>query len=432
VEKKHPKWSPERIVRLVVAALLAAWAAVSLARVVQQTLSSAGGNDLYTYWYAGHFLREGKDPFAAFIAGELPSVPVRYLDRTVTDLDEVIFPGLVPAPASPPAAFYLFAPLAFLSWKAAKLAWLVLNLLLLGLIPLLLGRFFPLRPWLDRLEVFGLACVLVGLTATRYAAASGQITFLVLDLMLATVILAPRRPWLAGLLLGLALSKYSLSIGILLLFTLLEPKPKLVLAAVLVQLAGVAALLLQTGTSLASFVHEYLQMVNLHANMEGIHLAGLFPRSGWDVGIGLALTAVVALPLLVWRIRLGGGFFRPLPDLSRTVLAVLLSLWSLLVVYHRAYDAMVMIVFLALAAGLARHPQAWRLSKPLRAGLLAFAALTGVLLMVPSGEVVRGLLPDALENWWGQAADLTTTILILVSLGVSCLLLFRLREEVKA
>jgi hypothetical protein len=416
-----------KFLRYAILALLATWALVSLARIFQQTLSPAGGNDLYTYWYAGHFLREGKDPFQAFIAGELPSVPVHYLDRTVTSLDKILFAGLVPAPVSTPAAFYLFAPLAFLSWKTAKLVWLAANLLFLGLIPMLLIRFFPLRRWLEPPEVIGLGCLMVGLTSTRYAAASGQVTFLILDLMLGTVILAARRPWLAGVLLGLALSKYSLSIGLLVLFVLIEPRPKLILGAALVQLAGVVALMLHTGTGPVAFTKEYARMVSLHASMEGIHLAGLFPRSGLDAWIGLGLTVAVAIPLVIWRLGLGRHWSQPLPDLSRSVLAVLLSMWALLAVYHRAYDAMVMILFLALVATLAWHPENWSLSKKGLISLLAFGALAGFLLIIPSGGVVRGLLPGFLKNLWGQAADLTTTFLITGALIATFFLLFRLR-----
>ncbi len=417
------------LLKLALLAGLALWALVSLVRIVQQTLSATGGNDLYTYWYAGHFIREGKDLYRAFIDGELPAVPVRYLDRTVTGLDGVIFPGLVPAPASPPAAFYLMAPLAFLSWKTAKLVWLVCNFLFLGLIPFLLVRFFSAARWLSRLEFAGLACLLAGMTATRSAAAGGQVTFVVLDLMLGTVILAERRPWLAGLLLGLALSKYSLSIGILVLFIFFEPKIRLVLAAVLVQLAGVAALLLLGHTSLLDFVYEYAQMVNLHANMEGIHLAGLFPRSGLDTWLGLGLTLAVALPLILWRWKYHRKKATPHSTLAGAVLAVGLSLWALLAVYHRAYDAVVMIAFLDLAAFVAKQPGNWKLSKPAWTGLLAFGALAGLLLLIPSGSVVRGLLPDSLETLWGRTANLVTTLLIAVALVASIALLFRLRPE---
>jgi hypothetical protein len=418
-----------KIVRLIVLAALAAWALISLARLVQQTLSPAGGNDLYTYWYAGHFLREGQDPFKSFIAGELPRVPVHYLDRTVTSLDEIIFPGLVPAPASTPAAFYLLAPLAFLSWKTAKLVWLVFNLLFLGLIPFLLLRIFPGGKWLDWQEFTGLACLLAGLTATRYAAASGQVTFLILDLMLGAVILAERRPWLAGLLLGLACSKYSLSIGILVLFLLLEPRPRLVLAALLVQLAGLVALVLHTGTGPLEFLGEYTQMVSLHASMEGIHLAGLFPRSGLDTWLGVGLTLVVGVPLFIWRWNFPRKIGQSLPALARAILAVLLSLWALLVVYHRAYDAMVVIFFLGLVAFLAKRPEEWTFSKPARTGLLVFGALAALFLMIPSGSVVRGYLPNFLETLWGQAANLITTLLILGALVVSFFLLFKLSPE---
>ena len=418
------------LLRIATLTALTLWAAVSLGRIILQTISPAGGNDLYTYWYAGHYLREGKDFYKSFINDELPTVPVKYLDREVDTLDEILFPGLVPAPASTAPVFFLLAPLAFLSWPVAKTVWLVLNLVLLCVIPFLLVRLFPKKKWLNRWEFLALMDILIGLTSTRFAAASGQITFLILNLLLAAVLLVDRKPWIAGLLLGMALSKYSLALGILILFTFIEPKPRLVIAAGLVQVVGIAGLMLLSGSGFMEIIRETIRMALWHAGREGIHLAAALHAEQFLLWIALALTLAVGIPLAYWRWKKGGRFLnQSLSLLSRSHLAVILILWVLLVGYHRAYDGMVVIVFFGLIAFLAKQPSAWDLGLRVQIGLKVFTGIALFLLMVPSGSLMRSLLPISLETLWGEAANLAATALISIFLILTIILLFRARDE---
>lgn len=419
-----------RLLRIATLTALTLWAAISLGRVVQQTFSPAGGNDLYTYWYAGHFLREGKDFYKSFLNNELPTVPVRYLDREVDTLDGVLFPGLSPAPATTAPVFFLLVPLAFLSWSVAKIIWLVINLVLLGAIPFLLVKVFPEKGWIDRWEFLALMSALIGLTSTRFAAASGQITFLILDLILAAVLLADRKPWIAGLLLGMALSKYSLSLGVLILFSFIEPKPRLVIAAVLVQIAGIVGLILLSGSGFLEIIGEYIHMAIWHAGREGIHLAAALQAEQYLFLIALVLTLAIGIPVALWRWKKAGRQLnQSLPTLARFHLAVILVLWILLIGYHRAYDVMMTIVFFGLIAYLDKQPAAWGISRQVQTILKVFTAVALLLLMVPSGSVVRGLLPLSLETLWGETANLTATILISIFLILTIVLLFSLKQE---
>jgi hypothetical protein len=419
-----------KLLRIATFALLFLWAALSMMRLVQQSFSQAGGNDLYTYWYAGHFLREGKDFYKSFINNELPSVPVRYLDREVDSLNGVLFPGLVPAPASTAPVFFLMAPLAFLSWPVAKTAWLILNLALLGAIPFLLVRLFPKKKWLNRWEFTSFMLALIGMTSTRYAAASGQITFLILDLLLAALLLSERKPWIAGLLLGLALSKYSLAVGILILFIFIEPKARVVITAGAVQIAGIVGLMFLSGSGFQEIISEYILMAFWHAGREGIHLAAALHAEQYVLWIALILTLAVGIPLAFWRLKKAGHpVNQSLSPLSRYHFAVILILWALLVGYHRAYDAMVVIIFFGLVAYLAKQPDAWKLSRKGQTALKVFSVVALLLLMVPSGSVVRGLLPPSLEIFWGTAANLTATALISIFLILSIFLVFRVIDE---
>ncbi len=227
----------------------------------------------------------------------------------------------------------------------------------------------------------------------------------------------------------MALSKYSLALGILILFTFIEPKPRLVIAAGLVQVAGIVGLMLLSGSGFLEIIAEYVRMALWHAGREGIHLAAAFHAEQVLLWIALALTLAVGIPLALWRWKKAGRRLnQSLPPLSRYHLAVILILWVLLVGYHRAYDVMVVIVFFGLVAYLAKQPAAWDLSRRAQSSLKAFTVIALLLLMVPSGSVVRGLLPPSLETLWGEAANLTATALISIFLILTIVILFRVRD----
>ena len=63
----------------------------------------SSASDFHAYWYAGHFLIQGRDPYQAYINGEQPSLPVRYWDGVTTRQYPVAQPELAMAPAYTPA-----------------------------------------------------------------------------------------------------------------------------------------------------------------------------------------------------------------------------------------------------------------------------------------------------------------------------------------
>ena len=116
--------------------LLAGWAVLSLVLAIWNTFTPLGGNDLYTYWYAGLFIRQGEDPYAAFIAHQQPDLPITFLDGEADSIDDIKIPGLVPAPANTYPLVYLLTLFSFLTWPSAKVAWLICNLVLVFIVPL--------------------------------------------------------------------------------------------------------------------------------------------------------------------------------------------------------------------------------------------------------------------------------------------------------
>ena len=60
--------------------LLFILAILSIGRIISNTISEEGGIDFHAHWYSGHFLRQGEDPYTAYITKQELSTPIVYLD----------------------------------------------------------------------------------------------------------------------------------------------------------------------------------------------------------------------------------------------------------------------------------------------------------------------------------------------------------------
>ena len=106
-------------------------------------------------------------------------------------------------------------------------------------------------------------------------------------------------------------------------------------------------------------------------------------------------------------------------------LLTIVGLWSLLVVYHREYDAILYVLFVALVLiGLAEGW--WRLSRRAQVGLAAWT-VAGTLWLSRPGVSVAAWLPEPLASGYLAYAELGTTVVLLVSSLVALGLLYRLR-----
>ncbi len=409
---------------------LGIWSVASLLRIIQFTFSPAGANDLYVYWYAGHFVREAQDPYAAFLTDQKPSLPIHYLDKTVTDLQDVVVPGWVPAPALTFPLIAILSCFAFLSWPLAKLVWLGFNLLLIFMIPPLILRIFAPKERWGRWITAVFILVFVGLTSTRYAGSSGQVTFLVLLLGLGSIHFSKSRPYTAGILLGIALSKYSLSIGFFLYLLLFERNYRTTLTALAVQTLGLLGLSIMSGTGITEIVRGYFFMLLHHSQLEGIHLASLFPSKPWELPIAILLSLVVCIPLLLWYKRNKEHIINnQLSPTLRQILLTVLSLWALLVAYHRAYDVVLYILFISIGLQLYRSPEIWNLTKRSLTFLLVFVTATTVFFMLPAGNIISDLLPGEIGRTWTLFSVRMTTLILSAALAATLFLLFRLRKN---
>lgn len=420
----------KRVLFWAAVALFASLTVVSAGYAVTKTLDGSGAIDFHSYWLAGHFLRLGREPYSEYVSGAaLPSAQM----------------GLANVPANTAPLVWLLAGFAFLPWPLAKFAWLAVNMLLAALTPWLVWRLLPeggaRLGWRGKLL---LALVFWGIFGTRNIAGNGQTSLLVFALMLTAAGLAGRSWLLAGLLLGVAVSKYSLALPVVLLFAF-QRRWRELAAAAGVQVAALLALAAFTHTNVWEIVTAYWQIFNLHTGLEGIHLGSLIPENSWAGAAGAAaLTAAVAGWLVVGGQRPQTANRRPPTEerpatddrrppasvgsqsaavggrpsaLVRLHLLTILTLWTLLVAYHRAYDTFTAILFVALA-GWGLMAGAWSLSERGRLALWGLlAAGVGVLCLPARGAAL--LLGEGLGMWLDvQGRGMTLALLALLAVSL--------------
>jgi len=149
-------------------------------------------------------------------------------------------------------------------------------------------------------------------------------------------------------LLGIGLSKFSLVFPGL--FILLYKRHYWgAIASVAVQILGTALLALLARTSFVEIVAAYFRLLSAHAGIQGMHLGqGLLRNQEW-LQIGFVLLAVVLAGMGLIHLARRGQIDTPVSPASVTfILLVIGLLVGLLSFYHRRYDFMAGIPFLAL------------------------------------------------------------------------------------
>jgi hypothetical protein len=407
--------------------LLLFWGALSTVQILQGGIGPDGGNDLYTYWYAGLHIRQGTDPYQAFLQGTHPQLPIQFIDGIATEISQIVQPALQPAPGLTYPLILLLTPFAFFSFKIAKIAWFSMLLICNLVIPWLLLRALQRKDLLKPYHYFWLVFIFLGFSSTRYATISGQPSILVIVMMLLAWILARDRPIAAGLLLGFALSKYSLALGFWIYFAVVEIRPRLSLTALGVQTLGLFALARLGEGTVFKAIDGYIQLFLHHAPMEGIQLTSLLPAiDAYSPPIAIGLSIAVGVPLIfaLTRSRIRRQSLETQP-LTRLTLLTTLTFWSLLVAYHRAYDLQVFVIALGLPL-LLRNAQSSDVGDRVVRIAILYSLISVILLSLPAGSLVRAWLPPTLGPLWIKIILRGTTWVVLIGVGLSIRLLFTL------
>ncbi|MCI0553439.1 MAG: glycosyltransferase 87 family protein [Anaerolineae bacterium] len=328
------------------------------------------GIDFHGYWYAGHYTRVGVNPYwailnkeefpvywdprypgsgsASQLSNENPGfeseleLPLSYLDGPVVE-DHPVAQLLIVAPSATSPLTLFMGLFSWVSWPVARTIWLGLNLMLALLIPWLGFRLIR-----DHLRVDGVTKIIFALAfynfyGLRQSLVVGQQSIICLFLLLLALLVRDR--WLlAGFLLGVGLSKYSVGLPVFLLF-LMQKRTRILLVSLVVQSLGVLWLTHLEHGSLLETTKAYLKALDLNYLQDGVHLLARFPENQ-SIGYIFSVLVIVVLVYLVSHSLLQRADPRGRSDVIQLNVLTLLTIGIFLAVYHRIHDLPFMVFFL--------------------------------------------------------------------------------------
>lgn len=255
----------------------------------------------------------------------------------------------------PPFAAVLFAPLALTSFELTKALFVIVNLAAAALCLYLASKLWG-SEWTTRTKLF-LGCLLLAFAPFRVTLRLGQISLIIVALLFGAVLAHRKnRRLLAGLLLGLALTKYPLTLPFFLYF-LWRREWRMAGAAILVLALLTTVYALGAGVSPLTVVGDYFHYITHRSLTADHHFAGtteigplLLVLTGGNEVLADRLTILVAgLGLLAMLI-----VFRRKPQFEDLHL-VIVALYTLWFVYHRTYDSVLCLAPAAVLLGFIRR-----------------------------------------------------------------------------
>ncbi len=373
--------------------------AVNVGRVVQLQTETASAGDFYTYWYYGHFLRTAENPYIAFADGAAVQPPITYRDgRTYTTIPD---PGDLHAPTNTAPIILLVGSLALFSWHIARPLWLFVNVVLALWLPSAAMRLLPNHAalqWRDRLWIYALFWAS---PAVRLTLNQGQTVFLITAFAISSLTAVQRgRPILGGILLGLALSKPSLTFPILIIYLLFQ-QYRVVLVALAIQFLSFASLALWSNTTLNQTVTAYSEAIRLNVATPGIHFTYWLPY-------GYPILIIATLFLALFLLKRWFPNRTPTPYHILHLLTIGL-LWVLHAGYHNRYDIVIALFFYVLLVGGLRD-RIWQLS-PRATTMIRCGVSAAVCFLALPVDIVPGLPGQLLR----MVGSLTTVGFLLLA-----------------
>jgi hypothetical protein len=384
---------------------------------VLATSTRHGLIDFNPYWYSGLFIRQGVNPYEGFLRHLELSLPISHLDGgTSTSSTTLSRPSrLQEMPANLAPFVLIVTPFSFLSLKSAVSLWTALNVGLAILIPLAVLRYLKLKGLVVPTQLLPPSVlVFLGLNMTaRGGIGNGQPSLLIfLFMLLALIWVEEGRLVLAGIALGLALSKYNVAFPVL-VFLLLKRQWKAVLIALVVQLSGIVALSLLTKSSPSATLSDYVSIAVAHATRQisstkGINISDYLPQGLTYSILSFASTAIPIAALCHYAMRKAA---RPRTEgnLTEVNLLSILLLWITLAVYNLGYNVILAIFPILLFGLILESPRHQGLSSRALGILTVLYSFAFALLALP-GRVYRHVFGlDIASN-----AAMTVSIVILL------------------
>jgi hypothetical protein len=311
------------------------------------------GLDLYQFWSGSKFLLEGKNPYYELFMQRTSEYQhdADYHQQGPHNqaMDRSRKVQLVPASAP---VFLLLAPLSFLPWVSATLAWLLVNMALgvffVGIILKCIGKKVSSLDGLLLLSLF------FSLISTRQVIELGQTSLIVAVFMWLSFMVLSRSQILSGILLGIAFSKFTLALPMVFYFAY-KKKIWALLFCCITQVVGLLILCVATQTNPAIIVKAYLAGSRLVLNQTqsfAVHLSSL--QWGSVSSVLMWIITIATLVASLWS-RARHNSVRS-EELTALTLISIYSFWSLLVLYHGRQDMVITLPFIALVLfGLNAH-----------------------------------------------------------------------------
>lgn len=325
---KLPSWASKAIL-----GVLIALAALSAAQGCRTALETDGSIDLGMPLKAAQLL-QSQNPYSTILAG----VTIPELSAS----QDNPFPMM---PMQVPSVLMLFWPLTLLPWSTAKLAWLFANLgFTAGSLYLAIKRFVPSQT--TRCYVLIASLLLISFP-WRVAIGNGQHILAAMFFFLLSMELADRgRKIWAGIALALSFIKYSSALFLLPYFVWKrEWQP--VLVAFALHGAMTLGIALWLGENPLKLVAQALS-----AGSSVLASKGYLDVYAMANSLQLPRPLATATTLLVTAATLWIAYHRR-SDERRFV--VLLCMWSLIAIYHRLYDFVILLIPLLISLQMLRR-----------------------------------------------------------------------------
>jgi Glycosyltransferase family 87 len=292
--------------------------ALALLRGLNAALAPNGSQDFQ--WSAARAILQDRNPYR------------EYLEYKAGQRDKPYI--LTQSPNYPASAYVFLLPFGLLSWPAAKVAWAAANVLFTGAILAGLQRLVPL-PDTRRLVLAG--ALVLAATCHRNIVGNGQHTLLALAAFTWALVWAEGGSRIAALLLAVSWFKYTVTFPLSFIFLIKRRYATLVAAAAIHLL-----LLLALSWWLGESAHELLRQpfaVALSVTRLGeMDVPSVLQQLGVDSSMATSVST-----LLFVLCALASLVVRSQDDL---LTLCVLALLSYTIVFHFAYDIMVLVFVL--------------------------------------------------------------------------------------
>jgi hypothetical protein len=368
--------------------------------------------DLQHDWVAAKMVTAGENPYHVWLKD--PNHTLDYFPES--DCPEPL-PRIAFLNTSLTA--FLMMPFQNFEWRTLTILWTLLQFAFTILTGWTLMQFVP-QPSRDRYIKWLPIVVLFGWFGTRHIFVLGQISMLIALLTFASILMVYRgRNVLAGILLGIALCKFTMIWALVLFFLAYRRYTTLAIAFGL-QALGIVLMALATGQSLLEIPRSHVEiMIAFTGQLDGVvslsrwltEIAHIPETITFGVGVALSLWVTVYL----FR-HITFGPRRAITTVSErleaNLFAAILLLISLTFVYHRYQDMVLTLIVVVFWLNLTELPERSATQQQLMKLMMIPAALMLFANLMPP-TLVALFLPEAVI-----IIEITYTVALVITLGI--------------